>query len=424
MFRALSQRNYRLFWTGSFLSGAGTWMQTVAQSWLVLELTDSAFWLGVDTFMASAPGLVLTLPAGVYADLFDRKRVLILMQVGAGLSALALAALVWAGAVEVWMILALTFVTGCCWAVAGPSYMAMMVDLVEREDLSNAVALNSTQFQLSRVVGPLLAALTIKFTGLAGCFLINGLSYVAIILTLSRVRLRKDEGGGAPTAVSGPPGAEATAGEGGATPRAKGGVRDGLRDLLEGFAYVKGRPRVSLLILCSAVVSLFGGPYLVLLPVFAKNVFGWGETGLALLTGTPGVGALCGALVLAYLGDFRRKGRFVLCSSLAAAACVVGFSASSLPALALPLLFGVGFSMVLFFATGNTLLQQLVTDRMRGRVMSMWLLTFIGTMPVGSFLSGAAAERFGPQRTLAACGLFIAVFVAWVAWSSPRLREL
>ncbi|HEU4595130.1 MAG TPA: MFS transporter [Pyrinomonadaceae bacterium] len=431
MFRALSHRNYRLMWTGAFLSGTGSWMQTVAQSWLVLELTNSAFWLGLDTFMASAPGLLLTLPAGVYADLFDRKRLLIFMQAGAGLSALVLAALVWAGAVEVWMVLGLTFVTGCCWSVAGPSFQAMTIDLVEREDLTNAIALNSTQFQLARVVGPLLAALTIKFAGLAGCFLINGLSYLAIVAALAQVKFKKDEEGEAAAAVvseaasvNAPEGAEVAAADVAATPRARGGVRAVLRDLLEGFSYVKSRPRVSLLILCSAVVSLFGAPYLVLMPVFAKNVFGWGETGLSLLMGTAGAGALCGALMVAYLGDFRRKGRFALTSAFSAAVCVVGFSTATRAAVALPLLFGIGFSMVSFFAVGNALVQHLVTDRMRGRVMSMWILTFIGTMPLGSFLSGAAAERFGPRWTLTACGLFIALFVVWVAWSSPRLREL
>ena len=140
--------------------------------------------------------------------------------------------------------------------------------------------------------------------------------------------------------------------------------------------------------------------------------------------GTAGAGALCGALMLAYRGDFRRKGWFVLCSAFAAALCVVGFALVSRPAPALALLFGVGFSMVSFFAVSNTLIQHLVTDRMRGRVMSMWILTFVGTMPFGSFLSGAAAERFGPQITLAACGIFIALFMVWVGWRNPRLREI
>ena len=445
MFRALSHRNYRLFWAGAFLSGAGTWMQTVAQSWLVLELTDSAFWLGVDTFMASAPGLLLTLLAGVYADVFDRKRLLIFMQAGAGAAALVLAALVWTEVVQVWMILALTFVTGCCWAVAGPSYQAITLDLVEREDLANAIALNSTQFQLSRVFGPLLAALAIKFTGLAGCFLINGLSYAAIVAALVLVRFKKVGAAGATgageaaestaegvaegadfagAAAIASPGADAASAVVDDALRRSPQGRAVLRDLLEGFSYVKSRPRVSLLIVCSAVVSLLGSPYLVLMPLFARNVFGWGETGLSLLMGTAGAGALCGALMLAYRGDFRRKGWFVLCGAFSAALCIIGFSSVSRPVLALALLFGVGFSMVSFFAVSNTLIQHLVTDRMRGRVMSMWILTFVGTMPFGSFLSGAAAERFGPQRTLAACGIFIALFVVWVGWRNPRLREL
>jgi MFS family permease len=409
MFRALGHRNYRLFWSGAFLSNAGTWMQTVAQAWLVFQLTDSALWLGVDTFVATAPGLLLTLPGGVIADKVDRKRLLIFTQLGCGLSAITLAALVWAGAVrerhDIWMILLLTLVTGTCWSISGPSYQAITVDLVEREDLANAIALNSTQFQLARVVGPLLAGLTISLAGLAGCFLANGLSYVAIVVALSYVRIKK----------AGP------SAEGGAV---KAGRRSLWRDLLEGFSYVRGRPRVRVLLLASAVVSLFGMPYLVLAPVFARDVYGWGETGLSLMMGTAGAGALCGALLLAYLGDFGRKGLFVLASAFSGGACIAAFSRAPGPASAMPLLFAVGFSMVSFFAAGNTLIQQLVTDEMRGRVMSMWLLTFIGTTPVGGFLSGSAAERYGPRATLTACGLIIALLVAFIALRNPRLREI
>ncbi len=212
MFRALGHRNFRLFFAGAFLSNAGTWMQTVAQSWLVLQLTDSGTWLGVDTFVATAPGLVLTLVGGVIADKVDRKRLLIYTQAGAGLSALALGALVWAGAIrwegagrrpaDVWMVLLLSFVTGCCWAISGPAYQAITVDLVEREDLANAIALNSSQFQLARVAGPTLAALTMKALGMAGCFFANGLSYVAIVAALARVRFEK-RGAVAPLAPAG-----------------------------------------------------------------------------------------------------------------------------------------------------------------------------------------------------------------------------
>ena len=428
MFRALSHRNFRLFWAGSFLSNAGTWMQGVAQSWLVLQLTNSGTWLGVDNFMATAPGLALTLVGGVIADLVDRKRLLIYTQAGAGLSALVLTTLIVTGAVNIWWILALTFLTGCCWAISSPSYMALAVDLVEREDLANAIALNSTQFQLARVVGPLLAALTIRAFGLSGCFLVNGLSYAAIVLALSRVRLKRRE---TARPIQGPAAGEPEAGAqvvGGPASRGAGRAltdrRAMWRDLVEGFRYVRGRPRVSLLLLCSAVVSLFGTPYLVLVPLFARNVYGWSETGLSLLMGTAGAGALTGALMLAYLGDFRRKGWFVLVSSFSGGSCIVGFALMPHASGALPLLFGTGFSMVCFFAVSNTLVQQLVTDEMRGRVMSMWVLTFIGTMPVSSFLSGASADRYGPRPTLAACGLVIVLFVLTVALRNPRLREI
>jgi MFS family permease len=426
MFRALAHRNYRLFWTGAFLSNAGTWMQTVAQSWLVLQLTNSGTWLGVDNFMATVPGLVLTLIGGVIADLVDRKRLLIFTQAGAGLSALVLSLLVATGVVKVWMILVLSFVTGCCWAISGPSYQAITVDLVEREDLANAIALNSTQFQFARVLGPVLAALTIHALGLAGCFLANGLSYVAIVAALSQVRFKKANAGRA-AEVEASAESEASA-VGGPAARGAGHALTDRRamwgDLLEGFRYVRGRPRVRILLLCSTVVCMFGTPYLVLAPLFARNVYGWGETGLSLLMGTAGAGALCGALMLAYLGDFRRKGWLVLGSSLSGGTCITSFALTPQAAWALPLFFGIGFSMVCFFAVGNMLLQQLVTDEMRGRVMSMWLLTFIGTMPLSSLLAGRAADRFGPRPTLAACGLVIVLFVLLVAARNPRLREI
>jgi MFS family permease len=411
MFRALAHRNFRLFWTGAFLSNAGTWMQSVAQAWLVLQLTNSGTWLGVDNFMATVPGLLLTLVGGVIADFVDRKRLLIITQACAGASALVLAALVATGVVKVWMILALTFVTGCCWAISGPSYQAITVDLVEREDLANAIALNSSQFQLARVVGPLLAGLTISALGLAGCFLANGLSYVAIVIALSYVRFGKAGGVVSPTAATG-------------AARALTDRRALWSDLVEGFRYVRSRPRVRVILLCSGMVSLFGTPYIVLMPLFAKNVYGWGETGLSLMMGTAGAGALTGALALAYLGDFPRKGWLLLASVFVGGACIMGFAVAGRLAIALPLLFGVGYSMVSFFAVGNTLLQQLVTDEMRGRVMSMWLLTFIGTMPFGSFLSGTSADRFGPRPTLAVCGLVMLLFAIAVGALNPRLREI
>jgi MFS family permease len=447
MFRALSHRNFRLFLAGAFLSNAGTWMQTVAQSWLVLQLTNSGTWLGMDNFMATMPGLLLTLIGGVIADKVDRKRLIMYMQVGAGASAFALAALVWTDTIrwrgevrrpsDVWIILALTFVTGCCWAISGPAYQAITVDLVEREDIANAVALHSSQFQLARVVGPLLAAVTIQLFGLPGCFLANGLSYVAIVIALSFVKFRRagavktnvDEnvvvGSGVAGELRAGEGAEAaaTAAASEAASSAHAG-RSMWGEIAEGIRYVRGRPRVRVVLLCSTVVCLFATPYIVLMPLFAKNVYGWGETGLSLLMGTAGAGALTGALALAYMGDLKRKGLFLLGTMFSGGSCIVAFASVPRVWMALPLLFGTGVSMVCFFALGNTLLQQLVRDEMRGRVMSMWLLTFIGTLPVSSVLSGAASDRFGPRPTLAVCGAVVILFALTVASRNPSLREI
>lgn len=404
MFRALRHRNFLLFWSGAFLSNTGTWMQAVAQGWLVLQLSNSPFWLGFDGFMGTAPGLLLTLAGGVFADLMDRRKLLIYTQVVAGLAALTLGVLVATGVVQVWMILGLSFVTGSCLAIAGPSYMALVFDLVGREDLANAVALNSTQFQLARVLGPVFAGLGFKVFGLAGCFFANALSFVAVVIGLKMVRFNRPESDAPARSI-----------------RIKGTFT---QDLVGGFRYVAKRPRVSTLLMISAVTSLFGAPYISMTPVFARDVFHLGETGLALLMGMAGAGALCGALFLAYLGDFRHKGWFVLGGDFAFAVSLICFSLSTHIVVSLIFLFALGFGIVCSVAVSNTLLQTLVTDEMRGRVMSMFMLSFIGAMPLGNLIAGAASHRFGVQNTLAVGGLIIAVFVAIVTWRSPKLRQL
>jgi predicted MFS family arabinose efflux permease len=403
MFRALSHRDYRLFWTGAFLSNVGTWMQAVAQGWLVLQLTNSPFWLGLDAFMATSPAVVFTLLGGVFADLIDRRRLLLYTQVIAGLAALSLATLVATNVVNRWMVLGFSFVTGCCMALASPSYLAMTYDLVGREDLANAIAMNSTQFQLSRVVGPTLAGVAFRVFGLAGCFYANGLSFIAVVAALWKVRPK---------------------------PRANtlahpvNDRRAIWRDLTEGLRYVRNRPRVwSLLLLC-AINSLFGAPYFTLVPIYARDIFHLGETGLAMMMGTAGAGAFCSALLVAYLGDFRRKGWFVLVGSIAFGLSIMGFALSSRLKLSLLFLFGVGFALVMALAISNTLLQKLVTDQMRGRVMSMFLLSFVGTMPIGNILAGTASNHFGPQRTLAAGGFIITIVATGFLIFNKRLRDL
>ena len=409
MFRALSHRNFRLFWLGAFTSNVGTWMQAVAQGWLVLQLTNSPFWLGVDGFMATAPGMVLTLAGGVFADLIDRKRILIYTQAGAGLCAFVLAALIVTGVVYVhwWIILLLSFVTGCCMSLAGPSYQAITIDLVGREDLANAIALNSTQFQLSRVVGPMFAGAALKFFGMAGCFFVNGLSYIAIVIGLSMLQLNNGGNGNA------------------AAPTHSVKDKRALwQDLLEGFRYVNRRPRVFMLLMISAATSLFGAPYLQMMPLFARDILHLGETGLALMMGASGAGALVGALVLAYLGDFKHKGWSVLGGAFAFSVCLIGFSFATQLYVSLFFILGMGFAIVCCVAVINMLLQRLVTDEMRGRVMSMFILTFVGAMPLGNLIAGWASDHYGAPRTLATGGLIIAVFVVVVTIRNKRLRDL
>jgi MFS family permease len=403
MFRALSHRNFRVFWLGAFLSNVGTWMQAVAQGWLMLQLTNSPFWLGLDAFMATAPGFVFTLIGGVFADLIDRRRLLLYTQVVAGLAALVLAAFVATEIIDRWTLLGFSFVTGCCMALASPSYLAMTYDLVGREDLANAVAMNSTQFQLARVVGPALAGIGFRVFGLAGCFFANGLSFIAVVIALWIVRPQR------------PPTVAAHS------------VREGralLRDLIEGFRYVRNRPRVSSLLLLSAVSSLFGAPYFSLVPIYARDIFRLGETGLAVLMGTAGSGSFFGALLVAYLGDFRRKGWLVLGGAIVFGLGIIGFALSPRLPLSLLFLFALGFAVVVSVATTNTLLQKLVTDQMRGRVMSMFILSFMGAMPIGNILAGAASSEFGPPPVLALGGFIVAMVATGVAIFNKRLRDL
>ncbi len=379
-------------------------MQAAAQAWLIYQLSNSSFLLGLDGFMATAPGFLFTLAGGVFADLLDRRRLILYSQAAAGIAALALAALVHSKVVHPWMILSFSFVTGCCMALAGPSYQAITFDLVGREDVANAIALNSTQFQLSRVLGPVLFGVGVRLFGMAGCFYANGLSFVAVVIALSKVRYEEVE-----------------------RKIDRERVRDRralARDLLDGIAYVRNRPRVFTLLTVAAVNSLFGAPYMTLMPIFARDIYHLAETGMAWMMGTAGMGAFFGALVLAYLGDFKKKGWFVLGGAMTFGLFLVAFSFASSFLLSLVFLFGVGFAIVTSVAVINTLLQKLVTDQMRGRVMSMFILSFMGTMPLGNLLAGAASHRFGAPHTLAVGGSIVALYALVVLISNKRIRDL
>jgi predicted MFS family arabinose efflux permease len=290
-------------------------------------------------------------------------------------------------------------------SLAGPSYQALTVELVDREDLANAIALNSTQFQLSRVLGPALAGFALSAFGVAGCFFANAVSYIAVIAALALVKFKPRDAG---RIKMGPVGG-----------------REGFwRELTEGLRYVWGRPRVFWLLMISGFTSFFGAPYITMLPVFARDIFHLDDRGLATMMAVAGGGAFIGALILAFLGDFRRKGFAVLGGAFSFALCLIAFSLSTNLTLALIFLFAMGFSIVFSVAVINTLLQQLVTDQMRGRVMSIFILSFIGAMPFGNLIAGSASNRYGAPKTLAAGGVVIAIFVATLAVRNRSLREL
>ncbi|MGH9556957.1 MAG: MFS transporter [Terriglobales bacterium] len=374
MLRALRHPDFRLFWAGNFLSNIGTWMQNVAQGWLVLELSNSPFWLGVVGFAASAPMLVFTLIGGVIADQVDRRRMMMRTQAAMMLFAFVLAALTWFKVVNVGEIVLLAFATGTAMSLMAPSYQAMVPQLVPREDLSNAIALNSAQFNLSRVVGPTLGGFAMAWFGVAGNFFLNGLSFLAVLIALSRIRHL-------------PPAAENNTGM--------------IDKLSEGFRYVLSQREMTSLITLVGVVSILGFPYLIFMPMFARDILHVGETGLGLLMAASGVGAFLAATTLAWQGEVKHGGRRVAMAASVFFATVIAFSFSTNFLISTLLQMVVGYSMILMVASTNTLLQHLAADEMRGRVMSIYATAFLGFAPIGSLIAGALAGTFSAPYAIA-----------------------
>jgi MFS family permease len=413
-FRALRYPNYRLVWKGFFLSNIGTWMQTVAQGWLVRELTASTALIGFVSFASSFPQIAFSLFGGVYADLFNRRKLLIATQTVHMFNAAALGALVllrdwklWGG-LSLWHVIAITFVSGVSSTLATPAFQALMLDLVRREDLPSAVALNSAQFNLSRIIGPTIGGLLFGVIGIAGCYFLNSASFLAVIAALWLLRM--------------PPW------------RAPDGrdARQMWRQLVAGVRYVRGRPRVKALLGVATVISVCGLPFLIFLPVFARDVLNREAQGLARLWAAMGAGALLSALAMAYsLSNSRRRGRLLLAGNVFFGLAVAAFALSRNFALSCLFLALVGAGMVSITTTVNTLLQTLVQDEMRGRVMSMYALAFIGLPPVGGLLIGALADligwrwgHHGAQWALAAGGAVIVLFAIGVTLVVPRIKEL
>jgi len=374
-FTALRHRNFQLFFIGQSVSLIGTWMHSLAQGWLVLKLTDSAFYLSLVQAMGSLPILFFSLISGVVADRVDKRNLLLVTQCLSMVLALSLAVLVSMDVVRVWHVMVVAGLLGVVNTFDVPGRQSFLVDMVGKEDLMNGIALNSAVFNGARIVGPAIAGILIGVVGLSACFYVNAASYLAIIACLLMMRF-----GPRPERRESHP---------------------MLKELREGLSYVRHAPSVSSFIFMVAITSLFSIPYIALMPVFARDILGVGAKGLGVMMGSAGAGALMGALTLASTGGFRRKGLTTLVSATASALALLAFSFSRNPLLSDALLVVVGWGMITQLATVNTLIQTDVPDELRGRVMSLYTLVFLGFIPVGNLMVGAMAHYLGTPYAVA-----------------------
>jgi MFS family permease len=399
MFRALQYKNYRLFFMGQGLSLIGTWMQQIAMSWLVYRMTESVLLLGVLGFASQLPSFLLGPFAGVVSDRYNRHRVLLATQALSMLQASVLTWLVMTGTVTVPWLLGLSAFLGFVNGFDVSARQAFVVELIDkREDVSNAIALNSSLFNVARLIGPSIAGVLIAAVGEEMCFLINALSYLAVICSLLLMRV---------------------------PPRAlpKGKIRV-WQSLQEGYRYVAGFPPIRSILLLLAMISLFGMPFSVLMPVFARDILQGGANTLGYLMGASGIGALAGALYLARRTTVVGLGRVVVGAAMLMGAALICFSFARSLWVAMPFLLLAGLGMIVVMAANNTLLQTIVDDDKRGRVMSFYAMAFFGMMPFGSLMAGLVADRVGVPFTLLGCGVLCLLSIIPFARQLPAMRLL
>lgn len=396
MLRALRHRNFRLFFCGQLLSLPGTWIQMVAQSWLIYRLTDSAVLLGLAGFANQFPVFLMAPLGGAVADRLDRRRLLVATQAASSALALGLAALTLSGQVAVWHVFCLAALLGVVNGFDLPARQAFTVELVGREDLPNAIALNSSAFNAARLVGPAVAGVLVAAAGEGWCFLINGLSYATVLAALLAMRLTPLE-----------------------RPLHTGSL---LTHITDGVRFVRGHVAIRSLLLLLGMVSLAGMPYAVLMPVFADRILGGGAAGLGILMSCAGGGALAGALVLAARPSPRGLGAWVPRAAFGFGLGLLAFSQSRSFWLSGLLLVPTGFAMMVQMASSNTLLQLLVPDALRGRVMSLYSMMFMGMAPLGALLAGALAGLIGAPGTVGAGGLLCMLAALWYRRRLPQIR--
>jgi MFS family permease len=397
-FGALSHRNFRLFFTGQGISLVGTWMQNVGEGWLILTLTNSPFYVGLTSALSSLGVLLFSLYAGVIADRTDKRRVIIFMQIAFMLEAFTVAILVWLHIVAVWQVLLLATLLGIASAFDIPMRQSFIVEMVGKDDLMNAIALNSSLFNAARVVGPAIAGFLIGAVGIAWCYFLNGLSFIAVIVGLLMMRL--------------PPMT---------LPPRTTSVWMGFREVL---VYLRSDRRLRVLMILTAILSVFGFPYISMMPVFTRNVLHRGATGYGALTSSVGIGAVIGALGVALASSrIRARGRLMLVGGTAFGILLILFSASRSLALSMVLLALAGCAMIVNNSLTNTLIQISAPDHLRGRVMGFYSFVFVGMAPFGAFLFGLVAEHVGAPLAIAAGGAIVTLAVMVAGLAVPELAN-
>jgi len=396
MFRSFGHRNFTLFWTGNFLSNIGTWMQNLALGWLILELTNSPFLLGLNGFLSQAPVVIFALPGGAIADRLDRRKLMISTQTAMMLLALLLAVLTSIRHIKVFEILLISFLTGVFSALNYPAYQALIPDLVERDSLLNAIALNSAQFNMSRAIGPTLAGLALGTLGAAACFYLNAVSFLALIIALLMITI--------------PPLA----------------FREGSRlwgAMLDAFRYVNEHRLLILLLTVPAFLSLLGLPFIVLMPVFARDVLRVGASGLGYLMGGAGLGAVIAALTIAARGTPERRGGTIFTSAALFSLALILFARAHTFWEAFVVLIVVGATMVGTLTLTNTTLQMTTPPHLRGRIMSLYYIAMTGLLPFGNLQAGAVAEVLGARFALGLGGTICLVYFLTLLILLPHIRK-
>ena len=405
---AFAYRDFRVLWFGACTSSIGTWMQSLAENWLVLALTGSATYLGLDAFLQQLPIMLFTLIGGVLADRLDRRRTLLMSQFVQITTAVTLAFLVYFGYIQIWHILVLSFITGCAQAFGGPAYQSLIPSLVDKRDLTNAIALNSIQFNLARALGPVFAGAVLSLfatwgfgeaspQAMAACFTLNALSYLVVIYALVSLHVKH-----IPPLTTQPM----------------------LDELRSGLRYVRDTPVIPPLIVLAFATTFLGMPLLTLLPIYARNIYhhGVGEYSLMLLFAA--VGAITGSLIVASLGRFKRMGVMTLCVQIAFGFLIALFAVTRIIYVSYALLFLTGVAQMIVFATVTSLVQLIAPNEMRGRVMSIYMLALRGGMPLGSLASGYLASVFSAPAVLVVNGGLLMAVATYFLLRSHGVREI